>query len=133
MQVLAKCIGDVIDAYVPPVLVILETQQRYSLRSLGLPEDNFNIITGGDDFDADNNTVSLTLMTVAEILEGGNAAAAGMTCTEMTAATTTSTKTTTGTKTTKQQQQQPPPPQKKSRRGHLTTFVDAVSLAAQKF
>ena len=33
---MAKRIGDVIDAYVPPVPVIPETRRRYSLRSLGL-------------------------------------------------------------------------------------------------
>ena len=49
-----------------------------------------------------------------------------MTQTEVTTGTETET-----TETTEQQQQQPL--QKKRRRGHLTTFVDAVSLAAQKF
>ena len=52
---MAKRIGDVIDAYVPPVPVIPETRRRYSLRSLGLADDNFNFVTGGDDFYADNN------------------------------------------------------------------------------
>ena len=52
---MAKRMGDVIDAYVPPVSVIPETRRRYSLRSLGLAEDNFNLVTGGDDFDADND------------------------------------------------------------------------------
>ena len=36
----------VIDAYVPPVPVIPETRRRYSLRSLGLADDNFNLVTG---------------------------------------------------------------------------------------
>ena len=67
---MANCLDDVIDAYVPPVPVIPKTRRRYSFRSLRLPEDNFNIVTGGDDFDADNNTASLSLMTAAEILEG---------------------------------------------------------------
>ena len=56
----------------------------------------------------------------AEILEGGDAAVAGMAGTA-----------TTDTATSEQQQQQPT--QKKERRGHLTTFVDAVTLAATKF
>ena len=67
---MADCLDDVIDAYVPPVPVIPKTRRRYSFRSLRLPEDNFNIVTGGDNFDADNNTASLSLMTAAEILEG---------------------------------------------------------------
>ena len=53
---MADYLDDVTDTYVPPVPVIPETQRRCSLCSLGLPEDNFNIVTSGDDFDADNNT-----------------------------------------------------------------------------
>ena len=95
--------------------VIPETRRRYSLRSLGLAEDNFNIITGGDDFDADNdNEAVLARMT--------DAAVAGMAGTA-----------TTDTATTEQQQQQHQPTQKKKRRGHLTTFVDAVTLSAEKY
>lgn len=41
--------------YHAPVPVIPETRRRYSLRSLGLADDNFNLVTGGDDFDADND------------------------------------------------------------------------------
>ena len=44
---MAKRIDDVIAAYVPPVPVIPETRRRYSLRSLGLADDNFNLVTGG--------------------------------------------------------------------------------------
>ena len=44
-KAMAICIDDVINAYVPPVPVIPETRQQYSLRFLGLPEDNFNIVT----------------------------------------------------------------------------------------
>ena len=99
---MADRLDDVIDAYVPPVPVIPETRRRYSLRSLGLAEDNFNLVTGGDDFDADNDNEA-----VAEILEGGDAAVAGMAGTA-----------TTDAATSEQQQQQPT--QKKKRRGHLT-------------
>ena len=106
--------------------VIPETRRRYSLRSLGLAEDNFNLVTGGDDFDADNdNEAVLARMTAAaEILEGGDAAVAGMAGTA-----------TTDTATTEQQQQQQQqqPTQKKKRRGHLTTFVDAVTVSAKPY
>ena len=44
---MADRLRDVIDAYVPPVPVIPETRRRYSLRSLGLADDNFNLVTGG--------------------------------------------------------------------------------------
>ena len=110
---MADRLDEVIDAYVPPVPVIPETRRRYSLRSLGLADKNFNLVTGGDDFDADNDddAVRNTASLVSEILEGGDAG------TETTATETTATKT--------------PPPKK--RRGHLTTFVDAVTLAATKF
>ena len=67
---MADCLDDVIDAYVPPVPIIPKTRRRYSFSSLRLPENNFNIVTGDDDFDADNNTAFLSLMTAAEILEG---------------------------------------------------------------
>ena len=123
---MAKRIDDVIDAYVPPVPVIPETRRRYSLRSLGLAEDNFNLVTGGDDFDADNdNEAVLARMTAAEILEGGDAAVAGMAGTA-----TTDGMADTSTETTEQQQQ---PTQKKKRRGHLTTFVDAVTVSAEPY
>ena len=110
---MADCLDEVIDAYVPPVPVIPETRRRYSLRSLGLAEDNFNLVTGGDDFDADNdNEAVLARMTAAEILEGGDADTAT-------------------TDTASEQQQQPT--QKKKRRGHLTTFVDAVTVSAKSY
>ena len=44
---MADRLDDVIAAYVPPVPVIPETRRRYSLRSLGLADDNFNLVTGG--------------------------------------------------------------------------------------
>ena len=40
---------------------------------------------------------------------------------------------TTDTATTEQQQQQHQPTQKKKRRGHLTTFVDAVTVSAKPY
>ena len=119
-KAMADRLDEVIDAYVPPVPVIPETRRRYSLRSLGLAEDNFNIITGGDDFDADNdNEAVLARMT--------DAAVAGMAGTETTDTATTD------TATTEQQQQQQQPTQKKKRRGHLTTFVDAVTVSAKPY
>ena len=39
--------------YTPPKPVILESREKYALRSLA-PEDNFDIVTGGNDFDVDN-------------------------------------------------------------------------------
>ena len=91
---MAKRIGDVIDAYVPPVPVIPETRRRYSLRSLGLAEDNFNLVNGGDDFDADNDNEAV--LAAAEILEGGDVAGMAGTATTDT----------TDIATTEQQQQQ---------------------------
>ena len=110
---MAKRMGDVIDAYVPPVPVIPETRRRYSLRSLGLADDNFNLVTGGDDFDADNDddAVRNTASLVSEILEGGNA----------------------GTKTTATETTETETPPPKKRRGHLTTFVDAVTVSAKPY
>ena len=59
---------------------ILIVQRWYSLCPLRVSaNDNFSIVTGGDDFDADNTKESLSWMTAVEILEGTNAAAASTT------------------------------------------------------
>ena len=63
---MADLVDKAIEAYLQLVFVVPDTRRRYALHSL----TNFDIATGGDDFNANNmeeSIVSLLTLTAAEI------------------------------------------------------------------
>ena len=124
-KVMADLVEGEIKAYTPPIPIIPESRKRYALRSLA-PEDNFDIVTGGDDFDVDNTPESLATLTAAEILVGMGPGGPDRRDPTGVAGTT-------GTTAMDDNNEEEEVPAKKKRIGHKQKFVDIISGLAQSY